>query len=791
MIRKLLLVPLALGLAVAGLGVGAAAAPTPSTSSGAASVTAVSAGLAAMAARFHPRAPLRAQVAAPPHVDLGVYGPGTISYPDSVGEYAAVNLTNIAASVGSQTTVLTADKDGAAELPRFNPDRIDDGMIWGLDTNGDGAFDREVFLVTVDVGRTVGIVTNGGGQQLRCMADVHLETTYVEPELRGRYTASVPTACLGTLRSVAIAGEYQSRYVSTGGIIETRDDVPDDGFLTSTTSSVPQTATAGSAIVLDAAGALSWAGVDAPPGPPPSFQRAFFGIGPIRGFAMTPDGGNGAGVDGWGNFGGIGVGDNGGVFATPADAPAFGFDIARGLVFTSTGRDGYVLDGFGGLHHFSTLERVGAPAIGRAPYWPGWDIARGVALLPNRHGGFVLDGFGGLHFFTIGVGTAEPRIFGAPYWQGWDAARGVSLLPDGSGGWTIDLFGGRHFFSIGVRRSEPRFDATPYWPGRDVARGIAVLPVTRPAPEPAPTPTVLVPHADGVAVDHAGTYAYVAQPADAGNPGTLAVVSLTDRRIVATIPVGLQPDAVAISIDGREVYTANEGSRDVSIIDVATRRELRRIQVGATDGRGPSAVAAGAGHSIYVGVVSHSQLWRVDLDTDVKTQLPLVPQGADWPIVKSNADGTKVAIALFSTFKHTLSVYDATAGTMQSHVLPAVIPRDVAISGDGTRIVTGGWGDASGTADAYDGNGAFLGHLAPDLDGVAIDATGSAAYVVDSLYQVTQYDLATFEPLRQFQLWGYAHQQQKFMTPGIVTLSGDGKTLVTLAGDLLAINRVA
>jgi YVTN family beta-propeller protein len=38
---------------------------------------------------------------------------------------------------------------------------------------------------------------------------------------------------------------------------------------------------------------------------------------------------------------------------------------------------------------------------------------------------------------------------------------------------------------------------------------------------------------------------------------------------------------VAVSTDGRKLYTANGVSGDVTVIDTATRRELRRIPTGA------------------------------------------------------------------------------------------------------------------------------------------------------------------------------------------------------------------
>jgi len=58
------------------------------------------------------------------------------------------------------------------------------------------------------------------------------------------------------------------------------------------------------------------------------------------------------------------------------------------------------------------------------------------------------------------------------------------------------------------------------------------------------------------------------------------VFSLPDIRLVSTIPVGRGPDWLTILPDGSRCYVSNAGSNTVSVIDVATRRELKQIAVG-------------------------------------------------------------------------------------------------------------------------------------------------------------------------------------------------------------------
>ena len=58
------------------------------------------------------------------------------------------------------------------------------------------------------------------------------------------------------------------------------------------------------------------------------------------------------------------------------------------------------------------------------------------------------------------------------------------------------------------------------------------------------------------------------------------VFSLPDLRLVSTIPVGRGPDWLTILPDGSRCYVSNAGSNTVSVIDVATRREVKQIPVG-------------------------------------------------------------------------------------------------------------------------------------------------------------------------------------------------------------------
>jgi YVTN family beta-propeller protein len=58
------------------------------------------------------------------------------------------------------------------------------------------------------------------------------------------------------------------------------------------------------------------------------------------------------------------------------------------------------------------------------------------------------------------------------------------------------------------------------------------------------------------------------------------VYSLPELQLLNTIPVGRGPDWMTILPDGSKCFVSNAGSDTVSVIDVASRKELTQIRVG-------------------------------------------------------------------------------------------------------------------------------------------------------------------------------------------------------------------
>jgi YVTN family beta-propeller protein len=65
-----------------------------------------------------------------------------------------------------------------------------------------------------------------------------------------------------------------------------------------------------------------------------------------------------------------------------------------------------------------------------------------------------------------------------------------------------------------------------------------------------------------------------------GATGALYVIDAASNGVLATIPVGKRPWGVAVSADGRFVYTANGMSNDMAVVDVAANKVVGRVGVG-------------------------------------------------------------------------------------------------------------------------------------------------------------------------------------------------------------------
>jgi YVTN family beta-propeller protein len=65
-----------------------------------------------------------------------------------------------------------------------------------------------------------------------------------------------------------------------------------------------------------------------------------------------------------------------------------------------------------------------------------------------------------------------------------------------------------------------------------------------------------------------------------GRGGTVAVIDAKQAQLIEEVKVGARPWGMALSADGRLLYTANGPSNDVSIVDTTTLKVRKHIPVG-------------------------------------------------------------------------------------------------------------------------------------------------------------------------------------------------------------------
>jgi YVTN family beta-propeller protein len=66
--------------------------------------------------------------------------------------------------------------------------------------------------------------------------------------------------------------------------------------------------------------------------------------------------------------------------------------------------------------------------------------------------------------------------------------------------------------------------------------------------------------------------------------------SLPDIKLLGAVDLGGRPDWVTFTPDSRQVYISTENTNSVVVVDVAARKEITRIKVGASPKRNITAV---------------------------------------------------------------------------------------------------------------------------------------------------------------------------------------------------------
>ncbi|MFY9983851.1 MAG: YncE family protein [Chthoniobacterales bacterium] len=133
-------------------------------------------------------------------------------------------------------------------------------------------------------------------------------------------------------------------------------------------------------------------------------------------------------------------------------------------------------------------------------------------------------------------------------------------------------------------------------------------------------------------------------------------VKLPKNTVVATIPVGPQPQGVVVSPNSETVYVANIGSASVSVINAATNTVTFTISVGNT----PDGLAITPdGTTLYVANNADNTVSVIATSNNSVTATVAVPERPAGPVV--SPDGTQVYVShpyLPHQYKSTVSIID-------------------------------------------------------------------------------------------------------------------------------------
>ena len=374
---------------------------------------------------------------------------------------------------------------------------------------------------------------------------------------------------------------------------------------------------------------------------------------------------------------------------------------------------------------------------------------------------------GGLSMLAVDA-TASKMLFG-PGVHDWDPATYVldgdlvrrATIPTGRG-LAVD------------RAGRTGYQVQPYGVEvLDLARGLAVssvkLPeVVRDATKVAVTPdnaTLAVLTPSGVAVLAVGAATPVAPCTPPPRPpagvipvcGTLAevvtdgtgrafatnrarnqveVVNLATGALEAPIPVGSRPQGLDLSPDGRTLYVADSGAEEISVVDVAQRREVRRItapSLGSND-RPYSIAVGGEGLALFTTTSAGSGYGAhlLELDLATGTVTPRLDFGTRPAVITGDAhvraSGDRSRIALAEQLSSgPIHIYDAASDSFGPERLTGDHSSSIAVDRTASRLLTGDPGTFVLGGDLH-----TLATLPRGGKGVAIDAGGTTGYRVQA-----------------------------------------------------------
>jgi YVTN family beta-propeller protein len=156
-------------------------------------------------------------------------------------------------------------------------------------------------------------------------------------------------------------------------------------------------------------------------------------------------------------------------------------------------------------------------------------------------------------------------------------------------------------------------------------------------------------------------------------------IDVATHAIDQVIPVGSVPKYVATTPDGRYVLVTNWCTYDLSVIDAAAGREVRRVPIG----RYPRGIAvAPDSRTAYVAVMGGTEIVTVDLGTFAAGRFEGIGGGPRHVVI--SPDGAFLYVTLNRDGR--IAKVDAATGEVLATVATGSAPRSMDIAADGQSL---------------------------------------------------------------------------------------------------------
>jgi len=222
------------------------------------------------------------------------------------------------------------------------------------------------------------------------------------------------------------------------------------------------------------------------------------------------------------------------------------------------------------------------------------------------------------------------------------------------------------------------------------------------------------------------TIAYLVEQNGTGNTShNVLVVNAATLRIVASIPVGLEPTGVAVNASSGRVYVADAGSDLVSVVGTANGRVVASVPVGTA----PQAVALdGAVGRLYVANFGSGNVSVVNTTTD--TVVASVTVGANASAVA--VDGTSGLVYVADRGSANVSVINATTDKVVASVPVGTNASGLAVDPALNAVFVANQGSANvSVINASTDKVVASIPVGTNATGVAVDAATGAVYVTN------------------------------------------------------------